>query len=100
MLSSNEAGGAGHARVSSPYDWVLEAQLGGSVPDLLVQPGLGADQVLDELRHPPDGGVAVETVEAVGEVLGDGQGQVRGPRVQAVHDGQLHYLHVTVISLA
>lgn len=84
----------------SPDDGVLEAQLGGALLDLLLQPGLRPHQVLDELGDPPDGRVAVQAVQARGQVLGDGQRQVGGPGVEAVHDGQLHHLDVLVVGLA
>ena len=79
---------------------MFEAQLGGGLLDLLLQPGLRAHQVLDKLGHPPDGGVAVQPLQAGGQVLGNRQGQVRGPGVEAVHDGQLHYLDVLIVGLA
>lgn len=87
-------------RVFLPDDGVFEAQLGRGLLDLLLEPGLGADQVLDELRHPPDGRVAVETLQTRGQVFGDGQRQVLGPRVQTVHYGQLHNLDVFVIGFS
>lgn len=83
-----------------PDDGVLEAQLGGALLDLLLQPGLRSDQVLDELRHPPDGGVAVETLQTWSQVLRDGQRQVGGAWVQAVHDGQLYNLDLLIVSLS
>lgn len=86
--------------MSLPDDGVLEAQLGGALLDLLLQPGLWSDQVLDELRHPPDGGVAMQTVQTRSQVLGDGQRQVGGTRVEAVHYGQLHNLDVFIVSLS
>lgn len=79
---------------------MFEAQLGGGLLDLLLQPGLRANQVLDELGHPPDGGVAVQTVQTRGQVLGDRQRQVGGPGVEAVHYGQLHHLDVLVVGLS
>lgn len=82
-----------------PDDGVLEPQLGGALLDLLLQPSLGPDQVLDELRHPPDGGVAVQTLQTWSQVLRDGQRQVGGARVQAVHYGQLYDLDVLIVSL-
>ena len=85
--------------VSLPDDGVLEAQLLRGLLDLLLQLALRAHQVLDELRHPPDGGVSVQAVQALGQVLRDGQGQVGGPRVEAVHNGQLHHLHILVVGL-
>lgn len=83
-----------------PDDGVFEAQLGGALLDLLLQPGLWAHQVLDELGHPPDGGVAVETMQAWGQVLRDGQGEVGWPRVQTVHNRQLHNLDVLIMGLS
>lgn len=83
-----------------PDDGVLEAQLGGALLDLLLQPGLRSDQVLDELRHPPDGGVAVETLQTRSQIFRDGQGQVGGAWVQAVHDGQLYNLDILIVSLS
>lgn len=85
---------------SLPDDGVLEAQLGGALLDLLLQPGLRSDQVLDELRHPPDGGVAVQTLQTWRQILGDGQRQVGGAWVQAVHDGQLDNLDILIVSLS
>lgn len=43
-----------HCLVSLPDDRVFEAQLGGGLLDLLLQPGLRPHQVLDKLGHPPD----------------------------------------------
>lgn len=86
--------------MSLPDDGVFEAQLGGALLDLLLQPRLWAHQVLDELGHPPDGGVAVQTVEARGKVLRDRQGQVGGPWVQTVHYRQLHNLDVLIMGLS
>lgn len=83
-----------------PDDGVLEAQLGGALLDLLLQPSLRSDQVLDELRHPPDGGVAMETLQTWRQVLRNGQRQVGGSWVQAVHYGQLYNLDVLVVSLS
>lgn len=83
-----------------PDDGVLEAQLGGALLDLLLQPSLRSDQVLDELRHPPDGGVAVQTLQTWSQVLRDGQRQVGGTWVQAVHYGQLYNLDVLIVSLS
>lgn len=83
-----------------PDDGVLEAQLGRALLDLLLQPSLRSHQVLDKLRHPPDGGVAVETLQTRSQVLRDGQRQVGGSRVQAVHYGQLHNLDVLIVSLS
>lgn len=70
-----------------PDDGVLEAQLGSALLDLLLQPRLWSDQVLDKLRHPPDRGVAVQTLQPWSQVLRDGQRQVGGSWVQAVHYG-------------
>lgn len=83
-----------------PDDGVLEAQLGGALLDLLLQPGLRSDQVLDELRHPPDGGVAVQTLQTWSQIFRDGQRQVGGAWVQAVHDGQLYNLDILIVSLS
>lgn len=83
----------------SPDDGVLEAELGGALLDLLLQPGLWPHQVLDELGDPPDGWVAMQAVQARGQVLRDGQRQVGGPGVEAVHDGQLNHLDVLVVGL-
>lgn len=91
------AGGSG---TLLPDDGVLEAQLGGALLDLLLQPGLRSHQVLDELRHPPDGGVAVQALQTWGQIFRDGQRQVGGPRVQAVHDGQLDHLDILIVSLS
>lgn len=86
--------------MSLPDDGVFKAQLGGALLDLLLQPRLRAHQVLDELGHPPDGGVAVQTMQAWGQVLRDRQGQVGGPRVETVHDRQLHNLDVLIMGLS
>lgn len=83
-----------------PNDGMFETQLGGSLLDLLLQPCLRAHQVLDELGHPPDGGVTVQTLKAWGQVLWDCQGQVGGPRVEAVHYRQLHNLDVLIMGLS
>ena len=83
-----------------PDDGVFEAQLCGGLLDLLLQPRLRAHQVLDKLGHPPDGGVAMQTVQAWGQVLRDSQGQVWGPRVEAVHYRQLHNLDVLIMGLS
>lgn len=83
-----------------PDDGVLEPQLGGALLDLLLQPSLRSDQVLDELRHPPDGGVTMQTLQAWSQVLRDGQRQVGGAWVQAVHYGQLDNLDVLIVSLS
>lgn len=81
----------------SPYNGVLEAQLVGGLFHLLHQPGLRADQVLDKLRHPPHGWVSVKPLKSVRKVFRDGQGQVWGTRVQAVHDGQLYDLNIPIV---
>ena len=41
----------------------------------------------------------MEAMQPGGQVLGDGQGQVGGPGVQAVHYGQLHHLDVMIVRL-
>lgn len=79
---------------------MFEAQLGCRLLYLLLQPGLRAHQVLDELGHPPDRRVTVQAVQAWGQVLGDGQRQVRGARVEAVHYRQLHHLDVLIVGLS
>ena len=79
---------------------MFEAQLGRALLDLLLQPRLRAHQVLDKLGHPPDGGVAMQTVQARGEVLGDRQRQVGGPRMETVHYRQLHNLDVLIVGLS
>lgn len=84
---------------SSPDNGVLEPQFGSCLLDLLFQPGLRPHQVLDELGHPPDRGVTMQAVQAWRQVLGDGQWQVRRPWVEAVHNGQLHYLDILVVGL-
>lgn len=86
--------------MSLPDDGVFKAQLGGALLDLLLQPRLRAHQVLDKLGHPPDGGVAVQTMQARRQVLGDRQGQVGGPGVETVHYGQLHNLDVLIMGLS
>lgn len=86
--------------MSLPDDGVFKAQLGGALLDLLLQPRLRAHQVLDKLGHPPDGGVAVQTMQARRQVLGDRQGQVGGPWVETVHYGQLHNLDVLIMGLS
>lgn len=83
-----------------PDDGVLEAQLGSALLDLLLQPSLRSDQVLDKLRHPPDGGVAMQTLQTWSQVLRDGQRQVGGAWVQAVNYGQLDNLDVLIVSLS
>lgn len=85
---------------SLPDDGMFEAQLGGALLDLLLQPRLWAHQVLDKLGHPPDGGVAVKTMQARAQVLRDGQGEVGWPRVQTVHNRQLHNLDVLIVGLS
>ncbi|TNN76079.1 hypothetical protein EYF80_013610 [Liparis tanakae] len=59
-----------------------------------------SSHVLDELGHPPNGGVAVQAVQARGQVLRDRQGQVGGPRVETVHYRQLHNLDVLIVGLS
>lgn len=81
----------------SPYDGVLEAQLGGGLLHLLQQPSLRAVQVLDKLRHPPHRWVSMKPLKPVRKVFRDGQGQVRRTRVQAVHDRQLDDLNIPII---
>lgn len=56
---------------SLPDDGVFKAQLCSALLDLLLQPCLWSHQVLDELGHPPDGGVAVQTVQTWSQVLRD-----------------------------
>lgn len=83
-----------------PNDGMFEAQLGGALLDLLLQPCLRTHQVLHKLGHPPDGGVAMQTLQAWRQVFRDRQGQVGGPRVETVDDRQLHNLDVFIMSLS
>lgn len=78
---------------------VFEAQLGSGLLDLLLKPRLRTHQVLDKLGHPPYGRVAVQTLQAWGQVLGDRKGQVWRARVETVHYGQLHNLDVLIMGL-
>lgn len=86
--------------MSLPDDGVFKAQLSGGLLDLLLQPRLRSHQILDKLGHPPDRGVAVQTMQSRSQVLGDRQGQVGGPRVETVHYGQLHNLDILIMSLS
>lgn len=82
-----------------PNYGVFEAQLGSGLLDLLLKPRLRTHQVLDKLGHPPYGRVAVQTLQAWGQVLGDRKGQVWRARVETVHYGQLHNLDVLIMGL-
>lgn len=82
-----------------PNYGVFEAQLGSGLLDLLLKPRLRTHQVLDKLGHPPYRRVAVQTLQAWGQVLGDRKGQVWRARVETVHYGQLHNLDVLIMGL-
>ena len=78
---------------------MFKAQFDTRFLDLLLQPGLRTDQVLDELRHPPDGRVTMQTLQSGSKVFWDSEREVRGSGVKTVDNGQLHYLDVPVMSL-
>lgn len=78
---------------------MFEAQLGSALLDFLLKPRLRTHQVLDELGHPPYRRVAMQTLQAWRQVLGDRQGQVWRARVETVYYRQLHNLDVLIVSL-
>lgn len=86
--------------MSLPDDGVFEAQLNGALLNLLLEPRLWSHQILDKLGHPPNGGVAMQTMQTRGQVLRDRQGQVGGPRMETVHYRQLHNLDILIMSLS